>query len=430
MILIAAQLKHPDISAIGNIVHMLPVSAGQRTELQALLDIGRALLARDGNERTFLLLFQNNWELRPGGGFIGSYGILKIRDGRISSLVIDDTYNLDRRIPPVVPPPYPYRETVKITSLKLRDSNISPDFPANAEAAERFYHLGGGTEIDGTIAITTNVLTALLDITGPITLERYPGTYRDEDAVYTLENQVEREYIAQGVPYTERKSVLNDLAGEILKRLQPIDITRLRALGGVLLTALRQKDIQLYFKDARLQHIARRHGWDGRVDADFTGNYLAIVDANLGGWKSDFVVRRTVAYTVDYSSSPPIATLAITYRHPAEKRTWLIHNYQTYLRIYTPKGSRFVQGVHFNAPVFAEEFGKQVFGTLLMVPIGQERTVEITYALPAAISAHPQPLKIHKQAGMHSIPFTITTIDPDRQIRRQSLTVSADTVVR
>jgi len=55
--------------------------------LENTSDTWSAILGFEGT-RNYLLLFQNNMELRPGGGFIGSYGMLGIENGKIDNFKI------------------------------------------------------------------------------------------------------------------------------------------------------------------------------------------------------------------------------------------------------------------------------------------------------------------------------------------------------
>ncbi|MFA5318027.1 MAG: DUF4012 domain-containing protein [Patescibacteria group bacterium] len=108
-------------------------------------------------EQVYLILLQNNTELRPTGGFIGNYGILKIKEGRITSLYIDDIYNLDKLAEEKLEiiPPEPLRKYFNRERWFLRDINWSPDFSISAHRAWAMYLLEGGQEkIDGIIAVT------------------------------------------------------------------------------------------------------------------------------------------------------------------------------------------------------------------------------------------------------------------------------------
>lgn len=423
------QLRQHGIKGLQVITKLLPVSQEKKSLLDTLFSLGDYMLASDNKERTFLVLFQNNWELRPGGGFIGSFGIVKVKNGQLASLQVHDTGNFDGRIPSTVVPPYPMAQTLHIDSWKLRDSNFSPDFAENAKQAEYFYHLGQGQEqFDGVIGVTANVLTSLLDITGPVTLEGFPGTYSKEDGIYTLEYQVEVGYKEQGIAKGERKSVMRVLADAIMKKLQPLDTLKKIQLAQVVLANLQTKDIQLHFSDTALQSQVSQQGWSGTIDADWSRDYLAMVDANLGAYKSDYFIKRSAHYTIDLSKEAPSATLDITYYHTAPKRDWLTTRYHTYLRVYVPKGSWLSGSQNLDKPTFGSEFNKTSFGFLIDVPVTQEKTVSLTYTLPENIKDNYD-LKLQKQAGVSDESVSVTVIDSKGNKTEHSITLHSDVLL-
>jgi hypothetical protein len=363
-------------------------------------------------EKTFLILFQNNMEIRPGGGFIGSFGILKIKSASSFDLEIHDTGYFDERIPDTILAPYPMEETLRVKYLKMRDSNFSPDFPTNAKAAENFYYLGQGQEkFDGVVAITTNVLTSFLKVTGPVTLEGYPGTYGDENAVLALEYQVEKAFDEQGIPREQRKSVMNTLAREIMNRVRNLSLGDKLKLFDVILDDLKKKDIQLNFKDGQMQKIVDDSGWNGKMDTDWSQDYLMTVDANLGAWKSDYSVRRQMEYFIDLSGETPKAKLKITYNHTASQKDYMTKDYLSYLRVYVPEGAWLANSKDFSDPQFGNDVlaggGKRnYFGAIIKVPMNSAKTVEFDYDLPNSI-ADRYGLKIQKQSGINDEPIQI-----------------------
>lgn len=398
---------------MSDVISFLPLDVTQKKEYQALSEIGNFILNTDGKERTLLVLFQNNLEIRPGGGFIGAFAIVKIRDGKISSLETHDLSNFDGRIPNTVATPYPMLETLKVKAWKLRDSNFSPDFAVNASKAKEFYYMGQGQEqFDGVIGITANVLTSILEITGPVSVEGYPGTYDSNNAILSLEYQVEKAFEEQGIDRGERKNVMSDLAKEIEKRVFSFSIAQKIQLAKVLLNDLNQKDIQLNFENENLQKIASEAQWTGSVDGQWSKDYLMTSDANLGAFKSDYYVKRSIDYTVDLSKDVPTAKLKITYEHTAKQKDWMTRDYTDYLRVYVPEGSWLVDQKNFDNTKFGTEFGKKYFGSIVRVPIGSTKTVEINYTLPASVKTGYD-LKIQKQAGLNNIPVTFHLINGD-----------------
>lgn len=424
------QVKNHKLGSLESLLAVAPLTEETRTDLQTIVSLADALLSPDGQEKTFLILFQNNLELRPGGGFIGSFGILKLRNGNVVDFAVHDTGNFDGRIPSTVEPPYPMHETLRINSWKLRDSNYSPDFSENAKWAETFYQMGQGEErFDGVIAVTTNVLTSFLKVTGPVDIPGFPGTYGQDNAILDLEYQVEKGYRTQDIAPGERKSVMGSLGIEILRRAKVLSLSKKYELFRTVLTDLHTKDIQILFKDPLLQERVAAAGWDGAMDRTWKDDYLFLVDANLNSFKTDYFIKRSYAYTVDLTEEMPHATLAVTYRNTAEARDWFAKDYQTFFRAYVPDGSFLEKTTGaVSDPVYGEFLGKRYFGVLVQVPIQTEKTVTFEYTLPKNIEREWYDLKIQKQPGLNDVPVTLTVIKQDGSREEKNLLLNRDTI--
>ena len=147
------------LSVIEKVTKLLPIEKDTKKEIEVINKLVETVMASDGVERRYLLLLQNNMELRPGGGFLGQYAIVKIKNGDVTSLLIEDANLLDQRISAKVAPPYPFKRMMQLKKWKFRDSNFSADFPTNVEKAKYFYKLSGGNnEFDGVIAVNAGVL--------------------------------------------------------------------------------------------------------------------------------------------------------------------------------------------------------------------------------------------------------------------------------
>ncbi len=413
------------------LTNIFPVGEEIRVDMKALLSIADFVLRKDDRVRTYLVLFQNNYELRPGGGFIGSFGVLKIRSGELIDFAVHDTGNFDGRIPSTVDPPYPLRETLRVDSWKFRDSNFSPDFPTNAAQAQTFYSMGGGGEqFDGIVGITTDVLVSLLSVTGPVAVPGFPGTYGGESAVWDLEYQVEQGFLKQGIERGERKTMMNDLGWQVLDRIRALNVSDKWKLFEVVLADLHQKDIQLYFNDAEVANKIRLSGWGGEVNQFFPSDTLIPVDANMGSFKSDYFVKRSYDYVVNLSQEKPTARFSITYRHGAEKADWRVKEYQTFFRLYVPNESwlNTVSGAA-SQPVFGKELGRRYFGVIAHVPLGGEKTVSFDYTLPDSIRKNPYFLDIGKQAGIHDTPVSVTIIHADGTNTMRQFVLNRDVMI-
>jgi hypothetical protein len=423
------EMRNKGIESIVPVLETIPFFDGEGEDYKNALKIAGKILAKDDSEKVFMVLFQNNMEIRPGGGFIGAFGILKIKNGEITSIETHDLSNFDARIPDTVEPPYPMKETLGIKSWKLRDSNYSPDFETNAKKAEEFYYMGqGGEKFDGIIGITTNVFSSILKVTGPVQLPDYPGTYDSENAVITLEYQVEKDFENQGIDRGDRKSIMTELAQEIENKISSLDSKGKINLGKEIINDLNKKEIQLYFKEQELQEVVRNAGWDGKVK-ESSDDYLMLVDANLGAFKSDYYVQRKVEYVLDFFKEIPTATLKINYNHTAKQKDWMTRDYLSYLRVYVPKDAWLSSSENFGDPKFGNEFGKKFFGGIVKVPIGSEKLVTITYTLPKEITEENYDLLIQKQSGILDVPYKVTITGKDGAKKEKEFRLNSDTVL-
>lgn len=382
-------------------------------EIKTSLDIVKALSEKDGQEKTFLLLFQNDMELRPSGGYLGTFGILKIKDGQLVSIESHDTNIFDGRIPDGIDVPFPMEEMLGISDWKMRDSNWHPDFVLSAQETEKFYKLGQGQEeFFAVIAINTHVLSSVLEATGEIKIASEEEAFDSENAILKLERQVEKDYLEEGKEVAQRKAVVGELAQAIVEKIKAMSYKEKLELLRKLEDNLNQKDIQIYFKDQSLQEKIRNIGWSGEVDKDWEKDYLMIVDSNLGALKSDRVIERSIEYTVDFSSEKPKAKLKVIYNHKGEQKDWMTKDYQGYLRVYTPEGSWLKEASPLGEQNFFKDYGKKVFGMIVKAPLRKETVISFDYDLGEEVTFENYELLIEKQSGIDQLPIKVTVIDP------------------
>lgn len=407
------QVKNRNIENLKPFVNVAPVGSERRSEITTLMDI-YSQIGNSSEEKNLLVLFQNDLELRPGGGFIGAFGVIKTKNGKIADIQVFDTGNFDKNIPNTETPPAPLTDIIGTEAWKMRDSNWSPDFKTDAEKAEYFYRLGGGKEnIDGVVAINTQVLNSVLAITGPVKIEGYPGEYRDENAILQLEYQVEKGYAEQGIEKAGRKNIMGELADVLAQKAQNMSLSQQLALAKKMEDHLKQKDIQLFFNDENLQKEIENIGWGGQIK-DYPGDYLMAVDANMLSLKSDYCIKRKMDYSVDLLSDSPQAVLDITYQHTCRAKDWMTSDYRDWLRVYVPAGSYLTESSGETGDIqFSDEIGKKVFGMRVDVPIGESKTITLKYNLPESLKNNDYHLLVQKQSGSGEVPFQISVKKTD-----------------
>ncbi len=150
----------------------LPIYRQKINQARSVLPLVPSFIAQD-SKKTYLLLFQNSAELRPTGGFIGSYGLLTFEKGKLLDFNVEDIYSADGQLKGYVEPPAPIKEFLGQNTWYFRDSNWDPDFPISAQRAEWFLKKTTNRSVDGVIAVNLPAVKELLKATGTINLTDY-----------------------------------------------------------------------------------------------------------------------------------------------------------------------------------------------------------------------------------------------------------------
>lgn len=210
---------------------------------------------------------------------------------------------------------------------------------------------------------------------------------------------------------------MKQIAAEMIKRINHID--QIPKLVDFSQEELRTKDIMIYFHDEKLQSLVESVHWSGRVETEWAGDYLMVVDANLGALKSDYYIKRSLNYTVDFTGDTPKANVSYTYRHTATRGDWRTSDYHTYTRILTPLGSKYIDPSrrHTGGVISqdATDLKRTVFGYKVDALIGQTLETGIEYTLPTSITPDNYRLLIQKQSGTGTIPVTVTLKTKDQE---------------
>ena len=307
--------------------------------------------------RTYLLLFQNNHEMRATGGFIGSYGIVRFNKGKIEKMFVDDVYNPDGQLIDRVVPPLPIQ---KISAdWSLHDSNWFVDFPVSAKKAIDFYERTGGPTVDGVIAITPSMMEKILKITGPIELSEHDLVLTHENFVRTMQDKVEdrESYTANARDDSEEENVLfaatedveqpkaalGDLMPEVIERLsQKTDPHELSDFLVVMSEGLKERHIVMYTSNEDIQEIIEDSGWGGEV-LQTDKDYLSIVNTNINGFKTDGVVDEMIEHSAQIDQEGYIVNTVKVKRMHTGGHTgypWWDAVNADYMRMYVPQGSQ------------------------------------------------------------------------------------------
>jgi hypothetical protein len=370
------------------------------------------LLGTDGR-REYVVLLQNNMELRPTGGFMGSYALLRFELGELTHVSIEDIYTPDGQIKGYVPEPKPitqYLFNEGTPGWRLRDANWHPDFVESAKAIEWFFREGGLTAPDGFAAVTLNPLVDLLRRSGELRLADYGGIMIGADNFYAeAQNKAETDFFPGS---TQKRDFLGSVAKQMLLTIteQP-EMAPLVAQGVI--EALSNKELLVYIPDVTGEAWSAA-GWDGSL-RPFQSDFLMINEANVGITKANCCIRRSLVDEIRQDERGVIHSLTLRYTNdnppsPRPPHFWG-GGYKNYLRVIVPKGSSLISVTIDEVPVEpalidTEEFTNHMaLGFLSLVPGGESSVVQIEYQVP--VNPDNYSLLFQKQTGIGEWPLDI-----------------------
>ncbi|MBU1102804.1 DUF4012 domain-containing protein [Patescibacteria group bacterium] len=394
--------------SVSSLKEKLPAVAAATAELDRWSGV---FLQAFGHERVqkYLLIFQNNAEARATGGFIGTYGILDLDQGRIKNLFIDGIFNLDGQLDEKVVPPRPIQKIS--TAWSTHDANWFPDWPTSAKKIMGFYEAaGGGETVDGVISLTPTVVEQLLALTGPIDVPEFNLALDKDNFSELIQYKVESDYDKE---LNQPKKILADFTPKFLEKLWEIWPQKYDEIITIASNALAEKQILFYFSDPALQETFVEQGWAGEV-LQTDKDYLSVINTNINGFKTDKMIEQKIYHSSQVQSDGSIIdTVKIVRTHTGGKSLYDWYNKvnANYLRVYVPQGSQLLSAQGhtretYSAPadyqklnfktdpdVAAEEqgmtidsnsgtqifteSGKTVFGN--WVYVSPSKTVEVTY---------------------------------------------------
>lgn len=420
-----ATLSDEMAAAVDEVDDQLPRLYKLADTLIALPDLLTSLLGLH-RQTVYLVMAQNNDELRPTGGWVGTYGVLVIEDGKI----VDYEYHSTQ--PPNLTPPSeecPVKSPTWWIQLQQPvwgcwDAQWTADFPTLAQQAEWFYEHGGNPHapVDGVIAIDLIGAETLLEALGPVKVPAY-------GEVIDAKNMRTRIYYYRAQEGDQpHKQFVASLFEAIVGNLAEVPPKRVSVILDALWQSLKEKHLLFYFDDPALQALATELGGDGAIRPT-TDDYLFVVDSSLTtkGYSS---IEETIEYEVIINpdgsltgqvtlnwffpsnavqTDPAIAPPFSDPDHPPD--------FLDFARVYVPQGSVWSGTEGNDSPTqFAEEGGKLMLGNRLVVAPGKSRQIRHHYLVPDKIqrvgNRSYYRLTVQKQPGTRAHWLTVRVTLP------------------
>lgn len=379
------------------------------------------IVALEGS-KNYLILLQNNMELRPTGGFIGSYAAVNFQGGKLQSLKVNDVYAIDGQLSIHVEPPKEIKEDLGQNNWYLRDSNWEPDFPTSARQAEWFYTKETGEKVWGVVALDVSGMEKLLEVLGPLDLADYGETITHENLFERAVTHAEADFFPGS---QAKKSFLTALVNQTLNKIFFSSGQNWPGIVSSMGKSLEEKHMLIYLDDPKLFSYVVSQNWAGALprpasakasagEAAFQ-DFLSLNEANLGANKVNYYLSRNYQLeTVIGRDGEVRHRLKINYLNLSPGEAWPAGKYKNRMRIYLPFGSKLLRvlwGESDITPLVSNfaDYGRSGYSFLLELNPREQKNLVLDYQLPEKLSFKDNlafyQLNIIKQPGTGKEPL-------------------------
>lgn len=389
--------------------------------------------------QTYLLIFQNDAEIRGSGGFLTAYAVLETFRGKITPVLSQDIYELDNKFGKRLPAPEPIKKYLPLVyNWHLRDMNLSPDFTVAMDAfLPNYKEVAQYKDFDGVISMDTQIVVDLLKVLGPVGVADW-GKYDAEivkecncpQVVYKMED-----YATRPTYYVKanRKGMIGPLMHSILLNVMNSPKKLWPQFMEIGLKNINAKHLMFYFPDDEpMQLAADAFNASGRVK-EFGGDYFYLNDTNFAGAKSNLYVQQTIDQVIEVAGDGAITkTVTITYTNPQPASDCNLESgglclnglLRDWVRLYVPEGTQLVEVLGSDIEATTnKELGKTVLEAFIELRPESRTKLIYKYTLPFKKSGDYQ-LLIQKQPGAKNHHYTVTLgnntqefdLDADREL--------------
>lgn len=409
------------------------ISLDDQLKVTSYLDRARSLvkimptILGQNTKKTYVLFFANNYELRPGGGFIGSFALIQAQNMHISEWRVYDVYDADGQLKARVPPPQAISKYLAQPFYFLRDSAFTGDFPSNVFTAQDFLVKELGIEsVDGAALLTTSSLENILRAVGPLTIPEYGETVNESNVYLKTQLYAEKKSFSGSI---QKKDFIDALFTQLILKLS--EPKSALAAGIEIEKSLNEKQSALYSSDNAIQTLLDQWYWSGRqlpyVCLDAAGassqcvlDYTYPLEANLGVNKANaFITRSYQKETKVDTDGAVTVTFQTTWFNKSYAGVYPGGPYKDYYQLILPPDAQIQKLLLDSTLVSNFDLDRDRFtqiGLLIEIPPRTEKKLLVSYRLATLLSPEKSQLQtlFQKQLGIPSTDIKMRFDFPDR----------------
>lgn len=352
--------------------------AGGVTRAAAGLEMLPALLGNDGPRR-FFVAYQDSSQVRGSGGFIGNWAELTAERGRVEVTRFGTLQELADAYDPASGAALPEDFQRRWSDVDRRGqwhvANASPDFPTTAGVIAELYEHSGGSALDGVIAIDTEGIASLLQVTGPVVVPDWPEPITTANVLDISMRQSHVRFPDEA----RRRDFLGEVARRVTVAALSADLRSVPSLARALGTSAAHEHILMQLDDGGAVPLLSTLGVSGAIPP-LGGDLVGVVTQDLTARATGGSVHRSLTYAIslDPSRSPArvqgTVDVELSNGEPGPQAS----ESRTYVSVYGPlvQAGGNVDGRP--VPVLSErDLGMPVHSATLTVPAGSTRTLSL-----------------------------------------------------
>lgn len=404
--------------------------ARRREEIQAaktafsLLD---DILGQE-REKLYLVLLQNNMELRPTGGFIGSFAVVGFNKGAMTKFEVYDVYSADGQLKGYVEPPWQLKEYLDQPAWYLRDSNWNPDFPKSAQRAEWFLDKSMDIRVDGVIAVDLVFVRELIKVFGSVFVQEFDKTIDYKNFYEVVQYEAEKDFFPGS---RQKQNFLLSLSRHLINRLKISSEGDAMRIFEIFYQALNRRHIQVFLHQADLQDKIENIGWSGSLKPLYClvdnclYDWASLIEANLGVNKANYFVTRELSLKVSVFQNAINRNLEARFFNKSQFFMGDKGKYKAYLRLLLPVDSK-VRGVSIkkNDNLETISYREEVLGGIkevgFLLEIGPTESISVYFEWESEgvdLGKNGEyKFLLRKQAGIDKFPFLFNISFPSNFI--------------
>lgn len=379
-------------------------------DIKRYMPITKTILG-NGNNRLYILAAQNSSEIRSCGGFPGSVGTIRIKDGILTIGDFKSVYD-------ILPPSVPASAGVTPSENKLfgnnlsypRDAEYSPDFERVGKIWASSYEAKHKEHIDGVISLTPSVIQKILQTCGNITLS--DGTMLDGcNATKVLQYNIYNKYFSKATNVENSNKITDALFAETAKKTMDLftskfDVKNAKDSFSIFSDGTKDRTILLWMADKKEENIIKENGCSGALNTGspnaVAGVYYSGSDPCKLGWYFD--LNTQIGQPVINKDGTRTYKVKVILNNVLDKKTiskagkYILGNYngamKGYVYLVAPVGGNIDNfNTNNNTKIKTTEYQGVKLGYSLNITIKPNTPVEITYEVTTAAGVS-DPLKV------------------------------------